>query len=1570
MNHTPKLILPARLKYGILALLMLLFLCSRQAAAQSANTIYNISTTATSITATYCGQNSCVGNNDYSVVKWYRNGTKIIEQTIWLQYSEGFTTSYTYDCTDLVPGSQVNISVVCDHYYCVWPSPGQYIYTNTSATSSPTLAAYNPVSSVQATDGKYGDKVIVTWADQESFDNHAYKVYRNGTLVSGTLAAGTTTFTHYGAPVGPVGVYTVRGVVNGTELAAATGDNGHAFNINLQASQNYFNKVVLTWNDFSSTNAPTGYMITRSDGTTPIEIVNTSSIYATAFEDASVTLIPGYTYNYTIKTFPLGNNITGVASGKIKPNGVISGSVKTPTNIGVANVMVKAVLQGSALPSDTTRHYYAVTDINGDYTISGVYYYTGATFTVTPELDSRVFNPLSRSVSLNQMSPAATLVNFTDMSSFVVSGTITQGGCPMPGVTLLVDNIPQIGVTDSNGVYNLTVSSGGSYTIKPQLGDHQFSPAQRTEIITANANGIDFSDTTQRFIEGHFEASCHTWIGVAQIQVSSVGNSLPACFCDTLLTDVNGCFSAKLPARQYRLDLIGFTSFNEGVLPSAEIMVYFANSVDADLTNIDSSSFHGDTLTHDFTYRKPPQLSVAGIDDVHTCSGEILPVLQQRINYILDFTANESFEGINCPAGGGYVIITENISSNALAFNTDTLFYQQGDTMHYALKPGTPNIIAPYKKSFQAILYCDNLSDTVSYDVIVLGHRPRTQTFTTVTPQMPFHILHNPPGDASYAYLEQNSSISNSFTTSFLQEGSVNAYFMVHAGPDVSVSAGVGAEVETEIDITLDVGGNLGFGVSGLTTDAFTVTSTATDRFETSGSTDMIGRDGDVYVGGALNLIYALSDALLYDFDNCQIKDSIILMMQPDGIKTTFIYTESHIENIVMPELQYMIDYYNSVGDPDTAAYFQNQLHVWQQVIDSNTTNIDNAGFIANKSFSGGTLSDYSVSTTRATSHSLEMNYYLDYSVALDIGATVNGMGLSYGVSVAGRSTWGNVVASDNETSTTVGYVLSDDDLGDSYSVDILNDSIYGTPAFRLVAGRSSCPWEPGTLPREGVQMIANNTYQEAEEGTPAVFVLQLANTSESNETMTYDLSFDQTSNPNGATITIGGSPVVGSVSFPYTIPAGQSVNVTVTVSKGPLSSLYNGLKFTLSSGCDDQVSQDVFLSAMFYKTHTLTVATNGLGSTTPQLGANVYRENTNVYLYATPDAGWVFQKWVIGSQVYIDPSVSVSMTSNITATAYFTQTTATQYTMTVTCHGSGTSTPPAGVHYFNEGSTVNLNALPDLQNAFLKWEIDGVEINNAQTSVVMNQNTTVDVYFIGTKLVKIEVASGEGTTNPAEGFNTVNLSDTLSLFASPAMGYLFTKWVVGGNEYFTQSLDVNILQDTIIKVYFDTTSQQQFQVIVSNIGNGTTTPPMGVHHFVSGSTVTLTAYPANGQVFEKWMIDGVSYTDNPNTVSITDNTMIDAYFALNTAGVHELYTHSYPISVYPNPSGGMLFIESADPLRYIEVYEQTGRLVKTESCEKMTSLSLDLSHLLNGNYILRIYSANETKTMKIVLLR
>jgi len=170
-------------------------------------------------------------------------------------------------------------------------------------------------------------------------------------------------------------------------------------------------------------------------------------------------------------------------------------------------------------------------------------------------------------------------------------------------------------------------------------------------------------------------------------------------------------------------------------------------------------------------------------------------------------------------------------------------------------------------------------------------------------------------------------------------------------------------------------------------------------------------------------------------------------------------------------------------------------------------------------------------------------------------------------------------------TTQAVGYVLSDDDPGDAFTLNVKQDARYPTPIFEVLGGRSSNPWEPwyeykdendklvpdeskpAMVPRDKAVISVDpdspglppRTIPPGEEAT---FTLLLKNDSQSGEAREYHLRSIQTSNPHGAVIKVNGSTLDVPLSF-FIEPQGE-LPVTMTVARGPRRFSYEDLQLML----------------------------------------------------------------------------------------------------------------------------------------------------------------------------------------------------------------------------------------------------------------------------------------------------------------------------------------------------------------------------------------------------------------------
>jgi hypothetical protein len=108
-------------------------------------------------------------------------------------------------------------------------------------------------------------------------------------------------------------------------------------------------------------------------------------------------------------------------------------------------------------------------------------------------------------------------------------------------------------------------------------------------------------------------------------------------------------------------------------------------------------------------------------------------------------------------------------------------------------------------------------------------------------------------------------------------------------------------------------------------------------------------------------------------------------------------------------------------------------------------------------------------------------------------------------------------------------------------------------------------------------------------------------------------------------------------------------------------------------------------------------------------------------------------------------------------------------------------------------------------------------------------------------------------------------------------------------------------------------------------------------------------------------------------------------YFRIKTIDIDGTVTYSgikalvvkpqeYVIAVYPNPSKGTVWIDITDHVSSekidIEVFNNIGQKVYTHSTNNETKIELDLSHLPNGSYIVKMSSPSIQKNIKLTIAK
>ena len=120
---------------------------------------------------------------------------------------------------------------------------------------------------------------------------------------------------------------------------------------------------------------------------------------------------------------------------------------------------------------------------------------------------------------------------------------------------------------------------------------------------------------------------------------------------------------------------------------------------------------------------------------------------------------------------------------------------------------------------------------------------------------------------------------------------------------------------------------------------------------------------------------------------------------------------------------------------------------------------------------------------------------------------------------------------------------------------------------------------------------------------------------------------------------------------------------------------------------------------------------------------------------------------------------------------------------------------------------------------------------------------------------------------------------------------------------------------------------------------------------YSAGQQITISATANNGYRFTQWN-DG--NTDNPRTITVTENATYTAMFASVTniqSNIDE------GIDIFPNPTNGTINITSQEKISEIEILNTLGQIAMLMKVDS-DNATCNISDLPNGVYFIKIYSS------------
>lgn len=345
--------------------------------------------------------------------------------------------------------------------------------------------------------------------------------------------------------------------------------------------------------------------------------------------------------------------------------------------------------------------------------------------------------------------------------------------------------------------------------------------------------------------------------------------------------------------------------------------------------------------------------------------------------------------------------------------------------------------------------------------------------------------------------------------------------------------------------------------------------------------------------------------------------------------------------------------------------------------------------------------------------------------------------------------------------------------------------------------------------------------------------------------------------------------------------PEGAEVTVTAIPAEGWLFDRWEGDISSTDNPVSLTITRDIAITAVFVQiTHILTIETVGQGTTNPAPGAWEYEDGAPVSVTAIPDAGWAFDHWE-GNISGSENPVQFTITANMRIVAVFNELPPPQYTVDISVVGQGTTDPAPGTYTVDEGTILTVTAIPAQGYLFDHWEGDVSGTNPVLEVQVLSDLSIVAVFVeqpVPTYTLTIETL-GQGTTNPAPGAWEYEDGALVSVSAIPVAGWLFERWE--GDITSTENpVEFIITSDMRIVAVFSEVEvpPEQCAVSISVVGQGTTDPAPGTYTVDKGAILTITAYSAEGWLFDHWEGD-ISGTANPIDVEVLTDISVVAVF-------------------------------------------------------------------------------------------
>ena len=235
--------------------------------------------------------------------------------------------------------------------------------------------------------------------------------------------------------------------------------------------------------------------------------------------------------------------------------------------------------------------------------------------------------------------------------------------------------------------------------------------------------------------------------------------------------------------------------------------------------------------------------------------------------------------------------------------------------------------------------------------------------------------------------------------------------------------------------------------------------------------------------------------------------------------------------------------------------------------------------------------------------------------------------------------------------------------------------------------------------------------------------------------------------------------------------------------------------------------------------------------------------------------------------------------------------------------------------------------------------------------------------------------------TSSTQSFNITNLQPAtyylLSVGTDCSAGYQRTQmfltdgdWCNGAQFTDTGGTTSNYgANQTIVKTFYPSSGvlkmnftefglEQNYDFMYIYNGPSTSSPL-----FTNGNGLTGTALPGTFTSTHPSGAITVRFVSDPAVNDIGWK----ANFSCVVLAVEDVNTKDNAVNIYPNPARNIITISSKDALKSFKIYDEAGRLIKSESSLKGNKHDVTISSMQTGNYVVTVETEKQKITKKLI---